>query len=152
MQQQGRGLGLVLGGGMAATVLLGGCAAPAAPDRDACLLPRMQHMVEAELYFGREIPGSGGVLVSDAQWEEFVARELAPRFRDGFSVLEAKGEWLSPQTGLVAHEPGHVVRVWVEAQPDLAARLEAVASAYKTAFHQEAVGVSLVSGCARFSE
>jgi len=133
---------------LAAFLLLGGCAAGGGGH--ACLLPRQSEMLNVELYMGADIAGRAPV--SAAEWDSFVAREIAPRFPDGFTVLAGYGQWLSPNTGVVGREANHVVRIWAPPAADLAGRVQAVATAYKARFRQEAVGVTVTAGCGRFSE
>jgi hypothetical protein len=44
----------------------------------------------AELLFGR---GN----VSDRNWDRFLADEVTPRFPDGLTVFDAKGQWRNPE-------------------------------------------------------
>jgi hypothetical protein len=48
-------------------------------------------VLQAELLFGRNIEGRANV--SDAQWTDFLGREVTPRFPDGLTVFEAAGQW-----------------------------------------------------------
>ena len=138
-----------------AALLLSGCAAVIAPALPralppSCPLPRQTHMLNIELYFGSDIAGRAPV--TPTEWDAFVTHEIAPRFPDGFTVLAGYGQWLSPNTGIVGREPNHVVRIWAAPAADLTPKIQAVASAYKAQFHQEAVGVTITEGCARFTE
>ena len=78
----------------AALGLLSACAqtgAPAQPPQVAasCAAP-LKPARELNLYFGRNIEGSGEV--SERQWAEFVASEVTPRFPDGLSILNVAGQ------------------------------------------------------------
>lgn len=126
---------------------LAACAGPA--PQAACPISRLHPMVAVEFFMGRDIAGRPPL--TDAEWASFVATDVTPRFPAGFSVLEARGQWRDP-AGRTASEPAHIVRVWTEATPDLPARVEAVAAAYKTRFRQQAVGVAITTGCADFSQ
>jgi hypothetical protein len=124
-------------------LLVGGCARP-----PACLLPGQTRMVAIEMFFGRGIVGRGPV--TEAEWAGFAAREIAPRFPDGFTVLDGQGQWRDPRTGRVGGEASKVVLIDVAAGGDLAARVQAVALAYRLAFRQLAVGVASHDVCAAF--
>ncbi|MCF5705483.1 DUF3574 domain-containing protein [Pseudomonas syringae] len=55
--------------------------------------PAQAQWLRTELYFSvGSIDGKEG-LVSPARWREFLDREVTPRFPDGFSVLDAYGQW-----------------------------------------------------------
>jgi hypothetical protein len=88
--------------------------------------------------------------VSEAEWAEFAAREITPRFPDGFSVFDVRGQWLNPRTRAIGREDSKMVRVVVPGGGDLGARVEAVSLAYRRRFHQEAVGVVSSAVCAAF--
>lgn len=124
-------------------LLLGGCATP-----PACLLPGQTRMLSIEMFFGRDIAGRGPV--TEAEWAAFAAQEITPRFPDGFTVLDGRGQWLNPRTGTIGGEPAKVVLIDMAAGRDVAARVEAIASAYRSAFRQIAVGVSSHEVCAAF--
>ncbi len=124
-------------------LLLGACTA-----RPACLLPGQTRMLAIEMFFGRDIAGRGPV--TEAEWAGFAAREITPRFPDGFTVLDGRGQWRDPTTGKVGGEASKVVLIDVTAGSDAAARVDSVASAYRHAFRQIAVGISTSEVCAAF--
>jgi hypothetical protein len=113
--------------------------AACAPCRDAEL---------AQLYFGRAMPGGGEV--DEAAWNAFVAAELAPRFPDGFTVVDAAGSWRDPATGAVARERTKLVQIAAPASTGTASRIEAVRAAYRTRFAQRSVGLVTAPACADF--
>src|SRR3954465_12817319 len=57
--------------------------------------------VADRLYFGRSIPGGGGV--PDDDWTAFLRDVVTPRFPSGLSVWRADGQWLDSQ-GTLEHE------------------------------------------------
>jgi hypothetical protein len=146
---------------LAALVLLAGCAAPpatpapepasaaavAAPYQ--CILPQEQHMLVAELFFGRD--RAGHELVSDVEWANFLNTVITANFPDGLTVFDGYGQWRNPETGVIGHSP-HVKIVLIAAKrsPDLPDRLNAVIEAYKTRFHQQSVGIITRDSCAAF--
>jgi hypothetical protein len=91
----------------------------------------------AELYFGTQC-GPGCTPVSDSDWERFVADQVAPRFPKGFTVLPARGHWLSD--GGPQDERTHVLMVIYPADDqDAAYRLQDLRRLYRASFRQEAV-------------
>ena len=133
-------------------LLLAGCAdfseasSPAVPD--FCLLPAEQHMLVAELFFGRNTQGRQPV--ADAEWTEFAAQTIAPNFPDGFTVFDAQGQWRNPQTGQIVGGRTTILLVAAKRESDLSRRLSAVIDAYKAQFHQQSVGIITRDSCAAF--
>lgn len=91
-----------------------------------------------------------GSLISDAAWQDFLGKEITPRFPDGLSVLPAQGFWRDRQTGKTSSESSRLVWIATPDSPDLAGRIEAVRRAYRARFSQQSVGVSLQRGCTAF--
>jgi hypothetical protein len=55
--------------------------------------PAQAQWLRTELYFSvGPLEGKDGV-ISPARWREFLDQEVTPRFPDGFSVLDAYGQW-----------------------------------------------------------
>jgi hypothetical protein len=124
---------------LAAPLVVSLMLAACAPCRDTEL---------AQLYFGRRMPGGGEV--AEEAWAAFVASELGPRFPDGFTVVDATGQWRDPATGLVAQERMKLVQIAAPASAETGARLEAVRSAYRTRFAQSSVGLVTAPACTEF--
>jgi hypothetical protein len=112
-----------------------GCTGPAQPG------------LGAELIFGRNIGAELGV--SEAAWRRFVEEEIAPRFPEGFTVVDGRGQWRDPQ-GRILTEPSKVLLVAAADGPETRARLAAVAEVYKTRFRQKSVVSILKPGCVAF--
>jgi hypothetical protein len=128
-------------------LLLAGCAElPAAAY--PCLLPSEQHMLVAELFFGRNVKGRQPL--TDAEWAEFAAQTITPNFSDGFTIFDGQGQWRNPQTGQIAGGRTKILLVAAKPEPDLSRRLSAVIEAYKTQFHQQSVGIITRDSCAAF--
>lgn len=104
-----------------------GCASlPACRDGE-------QAVVIETLYFGTATPDG---VVAAADWRDFLARELTPRFPQGLTVTEADGQWRGAD-GRIVHEATHVLTLIGTDADDAAIR--ALAGAYRTRFRQEAV-------------
>ncbi len=102
----------------------------------------------AQLLFGRNIGDRLGV--SEAQWGRFVDREISPRFPDGLTVLDAKGEWRDTARHTIVHEPSKVVEIVLPGKDDDATQLDAIAQAYKSRFRQQSVGIVVRGACVAF--
>ena len=105
-------------------------------------------MVLVDLYFGRDIPGRAPL--TDAEWAAFAREQITPRFPDGFTVIDAHGQWLNPDTQTTGAEPAKLVSIAAPSSTDLAARIDAITAAYRKQFHQFAVGVTTQQVCGAF--
>jgi Protein of unknown function (DUF3574) len=123
-------------------LLLGGCAS--LPQ--ACL-PPARPMMSAELFFGRSV-GEG--TVSEKEFATFLAAEITPRFPDGLTVLDARGQWRNGDRGLIAHEASKLVKIVFADDAARRADLDAIAVSYKLRFRQQSVLISLQPVCATF--
>ena len=102
----------------------------------------------AQLMFGRKIGDRLGV--SETQWERFVDREISPRFPDGLSVLDAKGEWRDTARNTIVHEPSKLVEIVLPGKSDDVDALNQIAQAYKTRFRQQSVAIVVRAACVSF--
>jgi len=119
-----------------------------APASAKCLLASQKTMTEAEMFFGRDIPGGGEV--SDDDWSKFANDVIAAEFPGGFSVSDAQGAWRDAKTGGAVHERSKIVLVDGRASPDFAKKLRRIAESYRARFHQDSVGVITREVCAAF--
>jgi hypothetical protein len=99
--------------------------------------------VVAELLFGR-------AHVSDANWARFIANEVTPRFPDGFTVMDASGQWRAPGSGKIAKERSKIVMIAMPPAADNDTRLQAIIEAYKVRFKQQSVGLIVRPACVSF--
>src|SRR3954467_10399388 len=88
------------------------------------------------LYFGTQKP-EGGV-VSDAEWQQFLADEITTRFPSGLTTWEASGQWRD-EHNVIERERTHIVQVVHSASGEVEGRIVAIIAAYKKRFAQEAV-------------
>jgi len=129
--------------GLLAFIMMSGCAS----FPPACM-PPAQAMVTAEMYFGRNIGDRLGV--SDAAFADFAVREITPRFPQGLTVVDARGQWRDTDRGHVVREPSKVVLLTFTDSAEARASLVAIAEAYKSRFRQQAVMTTVRPGCATF--
>lgn len=110
-------------------LLLAGCTLSPQP---ACRSGETPVVVET-LYFGTATPDGR---VSAADWQDFLARELTPRFPQGLTVGDAQGQWRGAD-GRIVHEDTHVLTLITDGSDESA--LATVIVAYRARFRQEAV-------------
>jgi hypothetical protein len=133
----------------ACAVFLASCSALTPPKPVAqCPLPNQDRYAVIELFFGRNIPGRGPL--TDAEWDDFVARVVTQQFPDGFTVLDGTGQWLDQATGALIHEQSKVLLLAADPDSDLKTRIGTVADAYRQQFHQNSVGVLTSEACGAF--
>src|SRR5881275_354284 len=84
------------------------------------------------LYFGTQKP-EGGV-VTDAEWQQFLADEITSRFPSGLTTWEASGQWRD-QHNVIERERTHIVQI-VHTSGD-EGKIAAIMSLYKKRFDQE---------------
>jgi len=128
---------------LAGATLLCGCASLAPATCPAGQSPGRT----AQLFFGRDIGDQVGV--SEADFARFVDEELTPRFPDGLTILDAAGQWRGAD-GVVGREPSKVVVLALPGRTGAEDKLDAVRSAYKTRFSQEAVMIVTQPACLGF--
>jgi len=113
----------------------------------ACSAPLKPQQV-AELLLGRKIGDRLGV--SEREFLNFLDREITPRFPDGLTVYDARGQWRDPERNHIVREPSKVVMIVLPGRPEDMARLSEVAEAYKKRFKQQSVGIVLRPACVMF--
>jgi Protein of unknown function (DUF3574) len=123
-------------------VSLGACAQPGAPP--VCAAP-LKPALEVDLYFGRDKQGGGEV--SEAEWAQFLADTVTPRFPAGLSVLNVEGQAREPSGGIVRERTKLLVIVVFDA-PAHQARVREIMEAYNGRFGQHGVFRSEHAVCA----
>jgi hypothetical protein len=113
----------------------------------ACSTPQKPQQV-VDLLFGRMIGGRLGV--SEAQWARFLDREITPRFPDGLTVFDARGQWRDADRNRIVREPSKVVTIVLPGKAEDMERLNEIAEAYKKRFKQQSVGMVLRPACVSF--
>jgi hypothetical protein len=97
----------------------------------------------AELLFGREH-------VSEKRWRRFLATEITPRFPDGLTVFDARGQWRAPGRKTIARERSKIVMIAMPPDPENGRRLQDIVAAYKVRFKQQSVGLIVRPACVSF--
>jgi hypothetical protein len=94
-------------------------------------------MTATRLYFGMSMPGGGRV--SEAAWRDFLAREVTPRFPDGLTVLEARGQWRDRGSGRILRERSRVLLLLHRGTAKAKSAIAAIIARYKARFRQQSV-------------
>jgi uncharacterized protein DUF3574 len=102
----------------------------------------------AQLLFGRNVADQ--IRVTEVEWSDFVAREVSPRFPDGFTVLDATGQWRDSRRGTIIHEGSKLIEIVLPGRSDDKPKIDAIAEAYKNRFEQQSVGLIIGPACIRF--
>ena len=86
-------------------------------------MPGGTAQVQDTLYFG--MSKKDGV-VTDAEWQAFVDEAITPRFPDGLTVFDARGQWRGADGAigrerskalLIVHAPGPESTTWITLSP-----------------------------------
>jgi hypothetical protein len=115
------------------------CVHPSAPV--AATAPKLQGdsahpsralgWVEAKLYFGLGAADHPGQGVSEAQWRDFLDKEVTPRFPDGLSVLDVYGQWQGKNEAAPESLRSKLLVVDFADSPENRAKIEAIRTAWK---------------------
>lgn len=103
---------------------------------------------EYRLFMGR---GAGGVeVVSDDDWEAFLADTITPRFPDGLSVMDVAGQG-STSDGSVERERTKLLLILAPLDDDTALnRMNEIGAEYKQRFSQNSVLRVVTEACVAF--
>jgi hypothetical protein len=117
-----------------------------------CALPPSAHCGDGDpevavhtLYFGRNRPGG---VVSPREWQGFVDLQVTPRFIDGLTHWDARGQWRNPATAQIEREESFVLQLVVPGQDDARQRITDIMAAYKAGFQQQSILHVRSTGCA----
>lgn len=124
------------------TILVAALGASAHAQQLQCT-GHLKSWIVAELLFSREH-------VSERNWTRFLAAEITPRFPDGLTVYDARGQWRPPGSAQISRERSKVVMIAMPPGPDSDTRLQQVIEAYKARFKQQSVGLIVRPACVSF--
>ena len=129
--------------------LLGGCIVPVSVTPNLCREIGAHDGLQIRLAFGLTRPD--GSVIERQDWQQFVDSEITPRFPAGFTVIDAQGQWYDAAGHKVIQEGSRIV--WIVAPStnrSLQAHLRAIRQIYQKRFKQQAVGLTIQSGCSSF--
>jgi len=102
----------------------------------------------AELMFGRKV--GDRIAITETKWSRFVDQEITPRFPDGLSVVDARGQWRDTERNRIVREPSKLVTIVLPGKGGDNERLAQIIEAYKRAFRQQSVGLVVRAACVAF--
>ena len=107
-------------------------------------------VTEFRLFFG--LADTAGKVVTDDEWQRFLADTITPRFRAGLTVFEGRGQWLEP-SGNLQREPVKVVVGAVTSDVDEAMKLvDEISAEFRARFNQDPVFRMSDTACAGIHE
>jgi hypothetical protein len=90
-----------------------------------------------ELFFGTAKPDG---VVSEADFQDFVDRQVTPRFPDGLTVIKADGQFRGSDGTIIKEESYVMILLYpYESFSDSTRRIEQIRALYKVEFDQESV-------------
>ncbi|WP_345829636.1 DUF3574 domain-containing protein [Erwinia sp. HDF1-3R] len=126
---------------------LSGCMSPAHQPVPAQSCTVGHGMVQTTLYFGMNRPH--GPAVTAAEWQSFIDADVTPRFKDGLTVFDARGQWLG-EDGQVAREQSKALMLIYTPGQQSSQDVEALRARYRQRFQQESVMRVDVPACVSF--
>lgn len=105
-------------------------------------------MIEAQLFFGRNIGNEIGV--SERDWADFLNGEVTPRFPNGLTVTDGSGHWRDIETGRLVREPSKILTLLADGDPATLGLIREIVDLYKGRFHQQSVALVVRPVCVSF--
>jgi uncharacterized protein DUF3574 len=87
--------------------------------------------VDTKLYFSLGPDGDPELGVSEAQWRDFLDREVTPRFPDGLSVIDIYGQWRGAADSTTQRERSKLLNIVYPDNAENRARIESIRAAWK---------------------
>ena len=115
--------------------------APSCPDET-------DRFVKYELFMGRSTPD--GEVVDDAAWDAFLEDTVTPRFPDGLTVLDARGQWRDSE-GQILKERSKLLVILAPPSDGDMILIDEISEEYERRFNQQAVLRVIYDVCVSFS-
>lgn len=118
---------------------LGDEAPAASQSKASALVTRGKAYVETRLLFGTERP-DGGPDVTDRQFLAFIDEEVTPRFPNGLTIQDGRGQWRD-SNGFIERERSYELTLLYPASEARVrnAQIERIRDAYEKAYAQDSV-------------
>ena len=128
---------------LALTALLGCTSGPQPACDDG-----FEEFAEYSLFFGRS-DSTGAEVVSEEAWNEFLADTVTPRFPDGLTVMDGRGQW-QLESGAVQKEGTKILYILTGTGDGELRLLDEISEEYKRRFEQESVLLTSDTTCVAF--
>lgn len=115
--------------------------APACPDG-------ADQWVKYQLFMGRS--NQTGEVVDDAAWATFLGDTVTPRFPDGLTVFDARGQWRASE-GQINRERTKVLVILAPPGEDGLRLIDEISDEYKRRFSQQSVLQVVYDTCVTFA-
>ncbi len=103
---------------------------------------------EYRIFFGR---GAGEVeSVDDAEWDQFLADTITPRFPGGLTVFDGAGQWQESET-VIHKELTKIVVILTPRDGSVSVKLDEISQEYKRRYDHPLVLVTTEDSCAAFN-
>ena len=106
-----------------------------------------EEFTEYQLFMGRS--GPEGEIVDDEAWDTFLADTVTPRFPDGLTVLDGRGQWRGAN-GLIKKERSKLLVILAQPGDDKTRLINEISDEYKRRFSQESVLQVVEDTCVSF--
>ena len=130
-----------------AIAVLSGCASDSdSQPADSACGDGFEELAEHSLFFGRS-DSTGAEVVSEEAWNEFLADTVTPRFPDGLTVMDGRGQW-QLESGAIQREGTKIL--YILTSTGALVLLDEVSEEYRRRFGQESVLLTSSTTCVSF--
>jgi hypothetical protein len=110
-------------------------------------IPAGKTVARTELFFG--LRKANGIEVNNAEFQQFLDREVTPRFPDGFTVISGRGQFKDARGAILQERSKQLILLYPIAA-NSNQQIEQIRTAYVTAFQQQSVLRADNLSCAAF--
>ena len=87
--------------------------------------------VETKLYFGLGPAGNAHQGISEAEWQQFLDKQVTPRFPAGLSVVDAYGQWQGKNEAVPERLRSKILIIDYPDTPENRKKIDAIRQAWK---------------------
>ena len=95
--------------------------------------------VDTRLYFGLGLIDKPEQGISEAEWRDFLDREVTPRFPAGLSVVDVDGQWQGKDAAAPSRLRSKMLIIDYPDTQENRDKIEAIRAAWKARTHQQSV-------------
>jgi hypothetical protein len=92
--------------------------------------------VKTELFFGLSKPNG---VITDAEFQQFLDREITPRFPDGLTLLEGQGQFRNAGGRIIVERSRVLILLYFPSDDGSHQKIEEIRAKYQKDFQQESV-------------